>query len=35
MSLGYANLEPEQEEVVSEFFLGEDVFVSLPTKFGT
>ena len=33
-SLGYDSLKPEQQRVVTEFVLGRDVFVALPTGFG-
>ena len=33
-TLGYANLKPEQEKVLSEFLGGKDVFVSFSTGFG-
>ena len=33
-SLGYDSLKTEQQRVVTEFVLGRDVFVALPTGFG-
>ena len=33
-SLGYDSLKPEQQRLVTDFVLGRDVFVSLPTGFG-
>ena len=32
--LGYTKLKPPQEEIITEYVLGKDVFVSLPTGFG-
>ena len=32
--LGYTKLKPQQEEIITEYVLGKDVFVSLPTGFG-
>ena len=33
-SLGYGELKPEQERVLTEFVKGKDVFVFLPTGYG-
>ena len=33
-SLGYNQLKPEQERVLSEFMSGKDVFAALPTGYG-
>ena len=32
--LGYTKLKPPQEEIITEYVLAKDVFVSLPTGFG-
>ena len=32
--MGYTKLKPPQEEIITEYVLGKDVFVSLPTGFG-
>ena len=33
-SLGYPALKPEQEEAITQFLMGMDVFVALPTGYG-
>ena len=33
-SLGYPALKPEQEEAITQFLMGRDVFVALPTGYG-
>ena len=33
-SLGYTSIKPEQEQAISSFMEGNDVFVSLPTGYG-
>ena len=33
-SLGFPFLKAEQQEAITQFVLGKDVFVSLPTGFG-
>ena len=34
MALGFTSLKPEQEEAITQFTLGRDVFVALPTGYG-
>ena len=33
-SLGYPALKPEQKEAITQFLMGRDVFVALPTGYG-
>ena len=33
-SLGYSKLKPEQEQAITYFACGNDVFVALPTEYG-